>query len=64
MYIGVQKGEEKQTGAKRMFEEVIAENSLNLAKDTEVQPQEDKKTVNISNQRNSHQDTLNYTFKY
>ena len=38
--IGVPEGEEREKGAENLFEEIMAENFPNLAKETDIQVQE------------------------
>lgn len=49
----VQKGDEKEGGAKKVSEETMAKNSPNLAKDTNLQIQEDEWTSNRINPKKS-----------
>lgn len=49
----VQKGNEKEGGAKKVSEETMAKNSPNLAKDTNLQIQKDEWTSNRINPKKS-----------
>lgn len=51
--MGVHEGDEKEGGAKKVFEETMAKNSPNLAKDTNLQIQEDEWTANRINPKKS-----------
>lgn len=47
-------GEEKDNGAERVFEEILAENFPNLARDTKLQLKKAKKTQNKTQQIKIH----------
>lgn len=51
--MGVQERDEKGSGTKSIFEETMAENSPHLAKDTNLQIQEDESTSNRINPKKS-----------
>ena len=47
--IGVPEGEERKRGIKNVFEEITAENTSNLKKETDVQVQEAQRVPNKKN---------------
>ena len=47
--IGVPEGEEREKGAENLFEEIMAENFPNLAKETDTQVQEAQRVPNKMN---------------
>ena len=51
--IGVPEGEEREKGAKKLFEEIIAENIPNLGKETDIQVQEAQRGSNKMNLKRS-----------
>ena len=51
--IGVPKGEEIEQGNKNLFEEIMAENFLNLVKEIDIQVQEAQRVPNIKGEINS-----------
>ena len=53
--IGVREGEEREKGTEHLFEEIIAENFLNLRKETEIQTQETQRDPNKMTQGGPHQ---------
>lgn len=56
--IGVPEGEERQKGVENVFDEIMAENFLNLMKETDIQVLEAQRVLNKMNPRDSHQDIL------
>jgi len=48
----------KKKGAENLFEEIMAENFLNLEKEKDIQVQEAQKVPNEMTQKDQHQDML------
>ena len=51
--VGIPEGEEREKGAKNLFEEIIAETLPNLGKETDIQIQEAQRAPNKINPRRS-----------
>ena len=53
--IGVPEGEEREKGAEKLFEEIMAENVPNLGKETDIHIQESQRVPNKTNPKRSNQ---------
>ena len=62
IYVNQVPGEEENDEARKIFKEIMAEISSNLAKDINWQIQESERSQTGKTQRNPHQDTLQSNF--
>ena len=56
-FLGISEGEEREKGAKNLFEEIIAKNFPNLGTEREIKIQEAQRTPTKSTLTDPHQDT-------